>query len=169
MQLTENFSLKPYNTFGINVMAKYFVAFANTNELAEILENKNEHKLILGGGSNILFTKNYDGLILKNEIAGIEKINEDDTHVYIRAGAGVGWHEFVLYCINNNFAGVENLSLIPGSVGASPMQNIGAYGVEIKDVFHELEAYNIEEKKLVTFSKNDCAFGYRVCNYVRYF
>jgi UDP-N-acetylmuramate dehydrogenase len=161
MQLTENFSLKPYNTFGINVMAKYFVAFANTNELAEILENKNEHKLILGGGSNILFTKNYDGLILKNEIAGIEKINEDDTHVYIRAGAGVGWHEFVLYCINNNFAGVENLSLIPGSVGASPMQNIGAYGVEIKDVFHELEAYNIEEKKLVTFSKNDCAFGYR--------
>jgi UDP-N-acetylmuramate dehydrogenase len=161
MQLTENFSLKLYNTFGIHAMAKYFAAFANTNELAEILENKNEHKLILGGGSNILFTKNYDGLVLKNEIAGIEKINEDDAHVYIRAGAGVGWHEFVLYCITNNFAGVENLSLIPGSVGASPMQNIGAYGVEIKDVFHELEAYNIEEKKLATFSKNDCAFGYR--------
>jgi UDP-N-acetylmuramate dehydrogenase len=161
MQLTENFSLKSYNSFGIHVMAKYFVAFANTNELAEILENKNEHKLILGGGSNILFTKNYDGLVLKNEIAGIEKINEDDAHVYVRAGAGVGWHEFVLYCINNNFAGVENLSLIPGSVGASPMQNIGAYGVEIKDVFHELEAYNIEEKKLITFSKNDCTFGYR--------
>jgi UDP-N-acetylmuramate dehydrogenase len=161
MQLTENFSLKPYNTFGIEVMAKYFAAFANTNELAEILENKNEHKLILGGGSNILFTKNYDGLVLKNEIAGIEKISEDHAHVYIRAGAGVGWHEFVLYCINNNFAGVENLSLIPGSVGASPMQNIGAYGVEIKDFFHELEAYNIEDKKLITFSKNDCAFGYR--------
>jgi UDP-N-acetylmuramate dehydrogenase len=161
MQLTENVSLKPYNTFGIEVMAKYFAAFANTNQLAEILENKNEHKLILGGGSNILFTKNYDGLVLKNEIVGIEKINEDDAYVYVRAGAGVGWHEFVLYCINNNFAGVENLSLIPGSVGASPMQNIGAYGVEIKDVFHELEAYNIEEKKLITFSKNDCAFGYR--------
>jgi UDP-N-acetylmuramate dehydrogenase len=161
MQLTENFSLKPYNTFGIHVMAKYFTAFANTNELAGILEHKNEHKLILGGGSNILFTKNYDGLVLKNEIAGIEKIKEDDTHVYVRAGAGIGWHEFVLYCINNNFAGVENLSLIPGSVGASPMQNIGAYGVEIKDVFYELEAYNIEDKKLVTFSKNDCAFGYR--------
>jgi UDP-N-acetylmuramate dehydrogenase len=161
MQLTENFSLKPYNTFGISIMAKYFAAFTNTNELAEILENKNEHKLILGGGSNILFTKNYDGLILKNEIAGIEKVNEDDAHVYVRVGAGVGWHEFVLYCINNDFAGVENLSLIPGSVGASPMQNIGAYGVEIKDVFYELEAYNIEEKKLVTFSKNDCAFGYR--------
>jgi UDP-N-acetylmuramate dehydrogenase len=161
MQLTENFSLKSYNTFGIHVMAKYFSAFANTNELAAILENKNDHKLILGGGSNILFTKNYDGLVLKNEIAGIEKIKEADAHVYVRAGAGVGWHEFVLYCINNDFAGVENLSLIPGSVGASPMQNIGAYGVEIKDVFHELEAYNIEDKKLITFSKNDCAFGYR--------
>ncbi len=161
MQFTENFSLKPFNTFGINVMAKYFAAFANTETLAEILENKNEHKLILGGGSNILFTKNYDGLILKNEIAGVEKINEDDAHVYVRAGAGVGWHEFVLYCIDNDFAGVENLSLIPGSVGASPMQNIGAYGVEIKDIFYKLEAYNIEEKKLVSFSKNDCAFGYR--------
>ncbi len=161
MQLTENFSLKPYNTFGIPVMAKYFAAFANTHELAELLETKREHHLILGGGSNILFTKNYDGLVLKNEIAGIEKINEDDAYVYVRAGAGVGWHEFVLYCITNNLAGVENLSLIPGSVGASPMQNIGAYGVEIKDVFYELEAYNIEEKKLVSFSKNDCAFGYR--------
>jgi UDP-N-acetylmuramate dehydrogenase len=161
MQFIENFSLKTYNTFCINVMAKYFAAFVNTNTLAEILENKIEHKLILGGGSNILFTKNYDGLVLKNEIAGIQKIKEDDAYVYIRAGAGVGWHEFVLYCINNNFAGVENLSLIPGSVGASPMQNIGAYGVEIKDVFHALEAYNIEDKKLVIFSKNDCAFGYR--------
>jgi UDP-N-acetylmuramate dehydrogenase len=161
MQLTENFSLKLYNTFGIHVMAKYFAAFANTNELAEILENKNEHKLILGGGSNILFTKNYHGLVLKNEIAGIEKINEDDAHIYVRAGAGVGWHEFVLYCIKNNFARVENLSLIPGSVGASPMQNIGAYGVEIKDIFYELEAYNIKDKKLISFSQKDCAFGYR--------
>jgi UDP-N-acetylmuramate dehydrogenase len=161
MQFQQNFSLKFFNTFGINVSTKLFASFSNTNELAEILEHKNEHKLILGGGSNILFTKNYDGLVLKNEIAGIEKIKEDGTHVYVRAGAGVGWHDFVLYCISNNFAGVENLSLIPGSIGASPMQNIGAYGVEIKDVFHELEAYNIEDKKLVTFSKNDCAFGYR--------
>ncbi len=161
MFINENFSLKSFNTFGINVSTKLFASFSNRNELSEVLENKNEHKLILGGGSNILFTKNYDGLVLKNEIAGIEKIKEDDAHVYVRAGAGVGWHEFVLYCINNNFAGVENLSLIPGSVGASPMQNIGAYGVEIKDVFHELEAYNIEGKKLVSFSKSDCAFGYR--------
>jgi UDP-N-acetylmuramate dehydrogenase len=161
MQFQENFSLESFNTFGINISTKLFASFSDINELAEILENKNEHKFILGGGSNILFTKNYNGLILKNEIAGIEKIKEDDAHVHVRAGAGVGWHEFVLYCINNNFAGVENLSLIPGSVGASPMQNIGAYGVEIKDVFYELEAYNIEDKKLVTFSKKDCAFGYR--------
>jgi UDP-N-acetylmuramate dehydrogenase len=161
MQFQQNFSLKSFNTFGINISSKLFASFSNTNELAEILENKIEHKLILGGGSNILFTKNYNGLVLKNEIAGIEKINEDDAHVYIRAGAGVGWHEFVLYCINNGFAGVENLSLIPGSVGASPMQNIGAYGVEIKDVFYKLEAYSIDDRKLITFSKNDCAFGYR--------
>jgi UDP-N-acetylmuramate dehydrogenase len=161
MQFKKNFSLKSFNTFSINVFAKLFTSISNTNELAQILEYKNKDRLILGGGSNILFTKNYNGLVLKNEIAGIEKINEDDAHVYVRVGAGVGWHEFVLYCINNNFAGVENLSLIPGSVGASPMQNIGAYGVEIKDVFHELDAYNIEEKKLVSFSKNDCAFGYR--------
>jgi UDP-N-acetylmuramate dehydrogenase len=161
MQLTENISLKPYNTFGIHIMAKYFAAFTNVAELAELFGIQKEKYLILGGGSNILFTKNYDGLVLKNEIAGIEKIKEDDVYVFVRAGAGVGWHEFVLYCINNKLAGLENLSLIPGSVGASPMQNIGAYGVEIKDVFYELEAYNIEEQKLVSFSKRDCAFGYR--------
>ncbi len=161
MLLQENFSLKHFNTFGIDVTAKFFAMFSSTDELAEILENTKENTLILGGGSNILFTKNYDGLVLKNELVGIKKIKEDDACVYVRAYAGVDWHEFVLYCITNNFAGVENLSLIPGSVGASPMQNIGAYGVEIKDVFYELEAYNITEKKLQIFSKIDCAFGYR--------
>ena len=161
MFFQENFSLKSLNTFGINASAKLFALFSSVNDLGEILENTNEPLLILGGGSNILFTKNYDGLILKNQITGIEKISEDDKYIYLKAGAGVGWHEFVLFCINNQYAGVENLSLIPGSVGASPMQNIGAYGVEIKDVFYELEAYGINDKKLVTFSKNDCAFGYR--------
>ena len=116
-------------------MTKYFTGFKNTNELVEILATANENKLILGGGSNILFTKDFDGLVLKNEIEGIEIINEDEQHVYVKAGAGVGWHPFVLYCIENNLAGAENLSLIPGSVGASPMQNIGAYGVETKDIF----------------------------------
>ena len=168
MEIKENFSLRQFNTFGIDVSAKYFAAFKSVEELSESLESKalssvicHLSSLILGGGSNILFTKDYNGLVLKNEIGGIEKINEDADHVYVRAGAGVNWHEFVLYCIENELAGAENLSLIPGSVGASPMQNIGAYGVEIKDIFHELEACSIADKKQVDFSKADCEFGYR--------
>ena len=117
--------------------------------------------LTLGGGSNILFTKNFDGLVLKNELKGIELVKEDEHHVYIKAAAGENWHQFVLHCINNDWAGVENLSLIPGNVGAGPMQNIGAYGVEIKDVFYSLEAFHLKEKKTVQFNIDDCAFGYR--------
>ena len=161
MILKENFSLQKLNTFGINVLAKQFVAFSSIQNLAEILENNTENKLILGGGSNILFTKNFDGLVLKNEIVGIEKVNEDENYVYIKAGAGVEWNSFVMYCIENNLAGAENLSLIPGSVGASPMQNIGAYGVELKDIFYCLEAYHIEDKKIINFTNADCEFGYR--------
>ncbi len=161
MNIQENISLKRYNTFGIEASAKYFASFTNIEELKECLEFKKQPTLILGGGSNILFTKNFDGLVLKNEITGIEKVQEDDEFVYVKAGAGVNWHEFVLFCISNNYAGVENLSLIPGNVGASPMQNIGAYGVEIKDVFHSLEAFHLQEKKIIKFNLNDCAFGYR--------
>ncbi len=166
MQIQENISLKKYNTFGINVLAKYFSSFTTTDEMAELLNSKhlpvdNLPLLVLGGGSNILFTKNYEGYVIKNDIKGIDKIAEDADYVYIKAAAGENWHQFVLYCINNNWAGVENLSLIPGSVGASPMQNIGAYGVEIKDVFHSLEAFHIADKKMITFSATDCAFGYR--------
>ena len=165
MNFQENYSLKKLNTFGIDATAKYFSSFINVDLLAETLEhqpiNQSTNQLILGGGSNILFTKNFDGLVLKNEITGIEKVSEDADHVFVKAGAGVGWHQFVLYCIENDLAGAENLSLIPGSVGASPMQNIGAYGVEIKDIFYELEAYSVHDKKLVTFSKSDCEFGYR--------
>lgn len=117
--------------------------------------------LILGGGSNILFTRNYDGLVLKNEIKGLEIVREENNHVYVKAGAGENWHGFVMYCITNGLAGLENLSLIPGNAGAGPMQNIGAYGVEIKDVFHELEAFHLKDKAVVTFKKEDCAFGYR--------
>ena len=168
MIFQENYSLKQLNTFGIDVSAKYFSTFKNTDELAERLDfispptaNRQLPTLILGGGSNILFTDNYNGLILKNEIEGIGNIKEDAEHVYVRAGAGVGWHEFVLYCIENGLGGAENLSLIPGSTGASPMQNIGAYGAEVKDIFHELEAYSIRDKKTVIFSEEDCEFGYR--------
>jgi UDP-N-acetylmuramate dehydrogenase len=164
MTIQENISLKPYNTFGIDAKAKYFSSFDTLAWLEEILNSKfqaSNSKLILGGGSNILLTKDFDGIVLKNEIKGIEVVSEDDEHVYIKAGAGENWHRFVLYCVNNNYAGVENLSLIPGNVGASPMQNIGAYGVEIKDVFYELEAFHKFDKTTQKFSLKDCGFGYR--------
>ena len=164
MNIKTNISLKSYNTFGIDVNAKYFFEFSSVDDLQYLLSDKslkNEEKLVLGGGSNILFTRDVDALVLKNEIGGIELINEDDTHFYIKAGAGVVWHEFVLYCINHGYAGIENLALIPGNVGASPMQNIGAYGVEIKDVFHSLEAIDIIENKKVVFTNSECEFGYR--------
>src|SRR5215203_2686267 len=163
MNIQQNVLLKSYNTFGINVQAKHFASFQSIDELKELLNQKQlpNHKLILGGGSNILFIKNYDGLVLKNDIKGIELIKEDEHYVYVRVGGGENWHQFVLHCLRYNFAGVENLSLIPGNVGASPMQNIGAYGAEIKDVFYDLEALHIKDKKLHTFSLNDCGFGYR--------
>lgn len=161
----QNVSLKPYNTFGIEAVAKSFATFHSIEELNALLNDSplttHYSPLILGGGSNVLLTKDVDGLVLKNELSGIEKVGEDEDHVYIKSGAGENWHQFVLYCLKNNYAGVENLALIPGSVGASPMQNIGAYGVELKDVFHSLEAFHIKEKAVHTFSLNDCRFGYR--------
>ncbi len=168
MEIQENISLKLFNTFGIDVTAKQFARFRSVDELHELLAynqaqtaNSKHQTLILGGGSNLLFTSNVDGLVLKNEIPGIREISEDAHHVYVQAGAGVNWHQFVLHCISKGWAGVENLSLIPGNVGASPMQNIGAYGVEIKDVFYSLEALHLPDNKIVHFSLNDCAFGYR--------
>lgn len=162
MQIQENISLKPYNSFGIDVYASRFGRFANQEELEALLDGfADDQKLVLGGGSNLLLTGNYPGLVLKNEITGITEVHEDNEHVYVRAGAGENWHRFVLYCIERNWAGIENLSLIPGNVGASPMQNIGAYGVEIDDVFWSLEAWHIQDKHLVTFTSADCAFGYR--------
>jgi UDP-N-acetylmuramate dehydrogenase len=160
--LYQNFSLKKYNTFGIDVYAKYFSEFNSVGELEDLLLTVNDRPtLILGGGSNILFTKNFDGLVLKNSVNGITIVKEDSEFVYVKAGAGENWHQFVLYCLQNNFAGIENLSLIPGNVGASPMQNIGAYGVELKDVFFELEAFHLREKNVETFTAEECEFGYR--------
>lgn len=164
MEFKENYSLKNLNTFGINAYCRYFSEFDNTENLKNILEHqlsKNNKKLILGGGSNILFTKDFDGLVLKNNISGIEKIKEDENHVYIKAGAGVNWHSFVVYCIENTLAGVENLSLIPGNVGASPMQNIGAYGVEVKDVIESVHGIFTEDLKEFSLSNTDCNFAYR--------
>jgi UDP-N-acetylmuramate dehydrogenase len=132
--------------------------------LLQMINNKRQtinNKFILGGRSNVLFTKDFDGIVLKNELKGIELIKEDENHYYVKAAGGENWHQFVQHCIRHNYAGVENLSLIPGNVGASPMQNIGAYGVEIKEVFEQLEAYHLQDKKISTFSVNDCEFGYR--------
>ncbi|HLF47277.1 MAG TPA: UDP-N-acetylmuramate dehydrogenase [Chitinophagaceae bacterium] len=159
MQIQENISLKGYNTFGMDVKARYYSTFSSSDELQTI--NYKPQTFILGGGSNILFTKDYDGLVLKNEIKGIEELHEDNEYVYVKAGAGENWHQFVMYCINHNWAGVENLSLIPGNAGAAPIQNIGAYGVELKEVFYDLEAFHLEEKKVHRFTLNDCEFGYR--------
>ncbi len=165
MHIQKNISLKPFNTFGITALARWFGVFNNVSDLEELsalpVSRGPGLPLVLGGGSNILLTGNVPGIVLKNEISGIEKIGEDNEFVYLQVGAGENWHRFVLYCIEHNYAGVENLSLIPGSTGASPMQNIGAYGVELKDVFFELEAYHLLDKMLVKFKLDDCDFGYR--------
>lgn len=166
MMIAYQVDLQPYNSFGISITAAAFGRFANIGDLEAILTAKNaspflKNVLILGGGSNMLFTKPFDGLVLKNEIKGIELIDEDDDDYYVRAGGGENWHQFVLHCIGNNWTGVENLSLIPGSVGAAPIQNIGAYGVELKDVVHSLQAFHLQEHCLHTFTASECAFDYR--------
>jgi UDP-N-acetylmuramate dehydrogenase len=159
----KNISLKPFNTFGIDVNANRFATFSSVEELKSLLTQKqaNEPLLILGGGSNLLLTKSFEGLVLKNEIKGFELISENEENVIVESGAGEIWHQFVMNCIENGFAGLENLSLIPGSVGASPMQNIGAYGVEIKDVFEYLDAFEISTGQMRRFKREDCEFGYR--------
>jgi UDP-N-acetylmuramate dehydrogenase len=163
-QIQQNIPLRQYNTLGIDVIARHFAAFTSIEELSELIEKNPKPEimpLIVGGGSNILFKDDVNRLVLKNDIPGLDIVKEDADHVYVKAGAGEIWHAFVQYCLQHNWAGVENLSLIPGCVGASPMQNIGAYGVEIKEVFESLEAWHIHEKKAHVFSANDCEFGYR--------
>jgi len=164
MKILENASLKEFNTFGIDAKAAKLINFSSASELKEVLQDESLRKmnrLILGGGSNILLTKDFEGLVLKNEIPGIELIDEDDEFYYVKSGAGENWHSFVMTCIENDWAGLENLSLIPGNVGASPMQNIGAYGVEVKDRFHELKAFNLATLETEVFDSAACQFGYR--------
>jgi len=164
MQISHNISLKPFNTFGINASAKLFTVITSVADIVELLQHtdyKTNRHLIIGGGSNLLLTQNIDGLVIKNELKGIEIIEETDDFALVKCAAGEVWHNFVLYCIDQGFAGLENLSLIPGCTGASPMQNIGAYGVEIKDTFYKLEAIDLETGRLVVFSQTDCEFGYR--------
>lgn len=164
MHISSNVSLLPYNTFHIDVQTKYFVEIKNADEFREVQQTqtfRENEKLILGGGSNILFTKNFGGITIKNSLKGIELLREDADFIYVKANAGEVWHEFVLWCIEHSYAGVENLSLIPGQVGASPMQNIGAYGVEIKDICESVEAIHLQTGEPLLFSNSDCRFGYR--------
>lgn len=162
--MQENFSLKPYNTFGIDAKAKYFAEVNSADELIETLKISEKQTLpilFLGGGSNILFTKDFDGLVIKLSLKGItvQPLNEDE--VLVTAKAGENWHEFVLFCLEKNLGGLENLSLIPGNVGTSPMQNIGAYGTEIKDVFYNCTVLNLETLEIEIFDLEKCRFGYR--------
>lgn len=159
-----NQSLRTFHTFGTAVYAEQFFRFSTLDEIRDVLSMpavKNKPCFILGGGSNILFTGNVQGTVFKNELLGIEHVSTDNDFVYVKAGAGVVWHDLVLHCIEHSLAGIENLALIPGCAGAAPIQNIGAYGVELKDVFHELEALHLATGELVRFDNADCQFGYR--------
>lgn len=164
MVIYQNISLKPFNTFGIDVKAAQFVEVKTVEEVQVLCTTFNlfeRKKLVIGGGSNILLTQDFDGMVIKMNLKGMDAIKEDQNHVWIKAMCGEPWHDFVQYCVGKNLSGVENLSLIPGCVGAAPMQNIGAYGVEIKDTFEELFAIEIESGKLVKFTNEECKFGYR--------
>ncbi|OJX30919.1 MAG: UDP-N-acetylenolpyruvoylglucosamine reductase [Chryseobacterium sp. 36-9] len=164
MSIQENVSLKPYNTFGVEVSAQYFSEVNSAEELLESLQFSNTQTLpilFLGGGSNILLTKDFDGLVIRLNLKGITEKIIDDNQVLVTAKAGENWHQFVMYCLDKNYGGLENLSLIPGNVGTSPMQNIGAYGTEIKDVFESCKVLNLETLELETLNSGQCQFGYR--------
>lgn len=163
MLIQENISLKKLNTFGIEVKAFRFAEIRVIEEFIELIKSgfMDGPHLILGGGSNVLFTGDFQGIVIKNNISGIKVIGETGDHVYVEAGGGTIWHELVMFCVNNGWGGVENLALIPGTVGAAPMQNIGAYGVELTNVFHELSAVDIGSGEMKTFAHAQCNFGYR--------
>ena len=155
-------SLLPYNTFGIDVKSKHFIDVESIDELQAVLnQNQLENLLVLGGGSNLLLTKDFEGLTLRIQNRGIEIVEQDDRKARVKVAAGENWHDFVLWCLENDLGGVENLALIPGNVGAAPIQNIGAYGVELREVFESCEAISIDTGKVKIFKKDECNFGYR--------
>ncbi|WP_207429496.1 UDP-N-acetylmuramate dehydrogenase [Pedobacter sp. SYSU D00535] len=162
-EVLENFSVKQLNTFGVDATARYYVEINSVNDLRTLFADQrwqNVERMIIGGGSNMLFTRNYEGLLIRMNIKGIvQEVQGDD--VLVTAGGGEVWNDLVNYCVERGFAGMENLTLIPGSVGASPIQNIGAYGVELKDVFFSCEAYDIGSGEMRTFTNADCQFDYR--------
>lgn len=160
----QNTDLSTLNTFKIKATARQFVTITTTADLLELLPQAvftQEPRLFLGGGSNILFTKDFEGLVIQNALKGIAAVEADDETIQLKVGSGENWHAFVMHCVQNNFGGVENLSLIPGTVGAAPMQNIGAYGVEVKEVITEVEAIDLATGRPQTFSNAECQFGYR--------
>jgi UDP-N-acetylmuramate dehydrogenase len=163
MEIFKDHPLKAFNTFGVDAKARYFAISSDENEIIALLKEYDFSipMLIIGGGSNLLFTNDFEGLIVKLNNKGISVISEDDDHVFIEAQSGEIWDDFVQFCIRKKYYGAENLSLIPGNVGSSPIQNIGAYGVELKDIFHSCKAYNIKKKKVLTYLNKDCQFGYR--------
>lgn len=164
ISIINNAQYRHLNTFNIQGQTKYLANVENEDNLLAAIDFATQEKIpyiILGGGSNVLMTKDNDGLIIHMAILGITKIDETSDHIYLKIGAGVNWHEFVQYCLQNQYYGIENLSLIPGTIGAAPIQNIGAYGVELKEVFYELQAVNILTQKIVTFGYAACEFAYR--------
>ncbi|RZJ42013.1 MAG: UDP-N-acetylmuramate dehydrogenase, partial [Chryseobacterium sp.] len=162
--MQENFSLKAYNTFGVDAKAKYFTEVHSVEELTKSLKPSNSQTLpllFLGGGSNVLFTQDFNGIVIQLDLKGISEEIISNNEVLVTAKAGENWHEFVLFCLNKNYGGLENLSLIPGNVGTSPMQNIGAYGTEIKDIFASCKVLNLETLEVEEFDLKKCRFGYR--------
>jgi UDP-N-acetylmuramate dehydrogenase len=160
MNIQKNISLKPFNTFGIDESAEYFTELVNEEMLKEISTLPHEKK-VLGGGSNILLTQPVSGLVIQNKLKGISVVKEDNDYVWVKVAAGENWHNLVMYAIDYDWAGIENLALIPGTVGASPMQNIGAYGVEVKDCIESVTAWHWQEQQFETYTNRECRFGYR--------
>ncbi|WP_047789494.1 UDP-N-acetylmuramate dehydrogenase [Tenacibaculum mesophilum] len=160
MNIQENISLKEYNTFGIDVNAKRFVSITSVYQLQQLLKEE-KNLFLISGGSNMLLTKDIENLVVHIDIKGISIDRENPNNIYLTVNAGENWHEFVLWCVSQNYGGLENLSLIPGNVGTCPIQNIGAYGVEVKDTITKVEAVEIKTGKLVSFSAEECQFGYR--------
>jgi len=164
INITENVCLQKFNTFNLAVNARYFTSVNSAHDIRAILANQQYHKVALfqlGGGSNVLFANDFPGLVIKNEIIGIETVKETEDHVWINVGAGESWHNLVIYCVNRGYGGIENLSLIPGTVGAAPIQNIGAYGAEFKSVFESLTAIKVSDYSEQHFFLKDCQFAYR--------
>jgi len=164
VSILQHVDLQPYNTFGLKAFAKYFTSIQSTEEAKELFQSEvfKAHKhIFLGGGSNILLTRDFEGIIVKVDMKGITTLREDENTITLRVGAGENWHSFVVFCVDHNYGGAENLSLIPGTMGAAPMQNIGAYGVEVKNLIDRVEAIEIATGKVRIFDKAECDFGYR--------